>query len=143
MKYKKQSHCVYLCNYHIVISTKYRRKIINDGIFSYMEHKLKEIYKYYPELELLEVNHDEDHIHMLISIPPKMKVSDVVRVIKSNTARGLKSKFDFLKEVYWGTSSIWSDGYFVSTVGVNEEIIRKYIENQGREDSGQAMLDLG
>ena len=79
---------------------------------------------------------------MLVSIPPKMSVGSVVRIVKSNTSRGLKQKFPFLKEMYWGTDGIWSDGYFVSTVGVNESTIRKYIENQGKEDSGQAMLEL-
>ena len=72
-----------------------------------------------------------------------MSVSQVVRIIKSNTSKDLKKKFGFLKDVYWGTDGIWSDGYFVSTVGVNEEIIKKYIERQGQEDSGQAQLVLG
>ena len=70
-------------------------------------------------------------------------ISQVVRIIKSNTSRDLKKKFKFLKDVYWGSDGIWSDGYFVSTVGVNEEIIKKYIEQQGKEDSGQAQLVLG
>jgi len=63
-----------------------------------------------------------------------------VNTIKSNTSSAIKKKFDFLKKVYWGTDGIWSDGYFVSTVGINEQIIRKYIERQGQEDSGQARL---
>ena len=53
-----------------------------------------------------------------------------------------KQKFPFLKQMYWGTDGIWSDGYFVSTVGVNEQTIQRYIENQGKEDSGQALLEL-
>ena len=96
--------------------------------------------KYYPEIEFKTINHDQDHIHTLVSIPPKMSVGSVVRIIKSNTSRGLKQKFPFLKDVYWGTDGIWSEGYFVSTTGINEDIIRKYIENQGKEDSGQAKL---
>ena len=72
-----------------------------------------------------------------------MSVGQVVRILKSNTSRDLKKKFPFLKKVYWGTDGIWSDGYFVSTVGINDSIIRKYIENQGKEDSGQAQLVLG
>jgi len=79
---------------------------------------------------------------MLVSIPPKMSVGSVVRIVKSNTARAIKQKFPFLKELYWGTDGVWSDGYFVSTVGAHESTIRKYIENQGKEDSGQAMLEL-
>lgn len=72
-----------------------------------------------------------------------MSISQVVRGLKSNTSWELKKKFPFLKKVYWGTDGIWSDGYFVSTVGINEVIIRKCIENQGKEDLEQAQLVLG
>ena len=98
---------------------------------------------HYPEIDIVEINHDKDHIHLLVIIPPKYSVSQVVRILKANTSRDLKKKFPFLKKVYWGTDGIWSDGYFVSTVGVNEEIIKRYIEQQGKEDSGQAQLVLG
>ena len=66
-----------------------------------------------------------------------MSVGSVVRLIKTNTARKLKEQFPFLKKVYWGTDSIWSEGYFVSTVGIDEATIRKYIQQQGAEDAGQ------
>jgi putative transposase len=108
-----------------------------------MLDRLKQIKEYYPEIDILEINHDIDHIHMLVVIPPKFSVSQAVRIIKSNTSRDLKKKFPFLKDVYWGTDGIWSDGYFVSTVGINEHVIKNYIENQGKEDSGQAKLVLG
>ena len=141
-EYRRQSNCVYQCNYHLVLVTKYRRKVINDGIFEYIKERLKAMNEYHPEVDILEINHDKDHIHMLVSIPPKMSVGKVVRLLKSNTARDLKKKFEFLKEVYWGTDSIWSGGYFVSTVGVNEKVIRRYIQMQGEEDAGQAKLEL-
>ncbi len=142
MKLRKQSHCVYKCEYHLILATKYRRKVFNDGIFAYMLGRMKEVSNHYPELEVLEIEHDHDHIHMLISIPPKMSVGKVVGIIKANTSRGLMKKFPFLKDVYWGTDGIWSDGYFVSTVGVDEQIIQKYVQYQGQEDSGQAQLVL-
>lgn len=126
-----------------MLVTKYRRKIFNQGIFAYFETKLDEIRKHYPLIDCHQVNHDADHIHLLISIPPTMTVGNAVKVIKINTAKALKQKFPFLKEVYWGTDSVWSNGYFVSTVGINEEVIKKYIEQQGQEDSGQAKLAFG
>jgi putative transposase len=86
VRYKKQAHCVYHCEYHVVLVTKYRRKVFSNGVFAYLRIKLKEINKYYPEIEFLEVNHDKDHIHMLVSIPPKMSVGSVVRIVKANTA---------------------------------------------------------
>ena len=143
MEYRKKAHCVYHCEYHIIISTKYRRKIFNEGIFEYIKKKTNKIIEHYPELEIKELNHDKDHIHMLVVVPPTVSVGSAIRIIKSNTSKGLKQKFPFLKEVYWGTDGIWSDGYFVSTVGLNEKAIREYIKNQGEEDSGQAKLEIG
>jgi len=142
VKLIKLSHCVYHCDYHLVIVTKYRKKIFNNGIFSYFDIKLAEITSHYPLIRFKEVNHDKDHLHLLISIPPTMSVGKVVGIIKQNTAKELKKKFIFLKEVYWGTDSVWSEGYFVSTVGVNEKAIRKYIKEQGEKDSGQTLFEI-
>ena len=134
------SHCVYHCDYHIVVVTKYRKKIFNEGVFAYFDLKLAEITSHYPLLRFKEVNHDQDHVHVLISIPPTMSVGRVVGLMKQNTARELKQKFPFLKQVYWGTDAVWSEGYFVSTIGINEKIITQYIENQGKKDEGQIRL---
>ncbi len=145
MKFVKLSHCVYYCDYHIAITTKYRHVWLNEGIFAYLQVKLTEIRKYYPLINFKTVNYDKrqpDHIHLLISIPPTMSVGSVIRLIKSNTSRELKQKFPFFKKLYHGTDGIWSDGYFVSTIGVNEQTIKQYIEQQGKEDSGQALLEL-
>jgi len=95
-----------------------------------MSDRLREIRQYYPDLEFVEVQHDPDHLQLLVGI------------IKANTSKRLKEKFPFLRKVYWGTVGIWSDGYFVSTVGVDEAVIQRYIEHQGQEDSGQAQLEL-
>jgi putative transposase len=122
--------------------TKYRKEIFNEGIFAYFDMKLAEITEHYPLIRFSTVNHDKDHVHLLTSIPPTMSVGKVVGIIKQNTSRELKQKFPFLKQVYWGTDAIWSEGYFVSTVGVNEAIIQQYIKNQGQKDSGQMRLDL-
>ena len=142
MQVRKQAHSVYYCKYHLVFPTKYRRAIFNEGVFAYFMDKLKEINKYYPELVFEKVNHDKDHVHFMVSIPPKRSVGSVVRIIKANTSKGMKDKFPFIKEAFWGADGIWSDGYFVSTVGLNEEMIRKYIDNQGKEDAGQVRLEL-
>lgn len=75
-------------------------------------------------------------------IPPRMSVSAAVNILKSNTSAALRKKFPFLKKVYLDEKGIWSVGYFVSTVGVNEAIIRKYIRIQKKEDDGQAQLEL-
>ena len=131
------SHCVYHCDYHVVVVTKYRRKIFNPGIFAYFQTQLAEITAHYPTIVFKTVNHDSDHLHLLMSIPPTMSVGKAIGILKQNTARNLKQKFPFIKEVYWGTDSVWSESYFVSTVGITTEQIEAYIQNQGQKDSGQ------
>ncbi|MBV9851929.1 MAG: IS200/IS605 family transposase [Armatimonadetes bacterium] len=141
-EFRRQGHCVYHARYHLVISTKYRRKIIKPGMDTYLKQKVREASRHYPEIVVLEMNTDKDHMHLLLSVPPKLSVADAVKILKSNTGRAMRQKFPFLDKVYWGEDGIWSIGYFVSTVGVNEEVIRRYIEQQGQEDSGQAQLVL-
>lgn len=140
MELIRLSHCVYHCDYHVVIVTKYRKEVFNEGIFAYFKIKLAEITEHYPMIRFKQINHDKDHLHMLVSIPPTMTVGKVVGLVKQNTARELKQKFPFVKQVYWGTDAVWSEGYFVSTVGITEEMIKKYIEEQGKKDSGQILI---
>ena len=140
MEFRKQGHCIYKAEYHVVMTTKYRRKIFNEGLGQYCVIKLREISKYYPDVTILDAKTDQDHIHFLISIPPRMSVSSIINIIKSNTGRAMRIKFPYLKDVYWGDDGIWSGGYFLSSVGIDESIIKKYIELQGAEDGGQAKL---
>ncbi len=95
-----------------------------------------------PGCEIVEKNIQLDHIHMVMTIPPKYAVSDVIGLVKGITASHLRKKFDWLKKVYWKENVVWSPGYFVSTVGVDEERILKYVRWQERQDSGQAKLEL-
>lgn len=136
------AHCVYQCEYHLVIVTKYRREIFNPGIFAYIKIKLAEVTEHYPQIRIIKTNHDKDHLHLLVSIPPTMAVGKVVGIIKTNTARNIKQKFPFIKQLYWGTDAIWSEGYFVTTVGANEAIISKYIAEQGKKDLGQTLFEI-
>ena len=142
MECKKQGHSVYYIRYHLVIATKYRRKILKDGFGEYLKKLMLGIGRQLPEIEIIEVNTDKDHVHMLLSIPPKFSISEVVKELKAKTGLRMRRKFPFLDKVYWGKGGIWSRGYFVSTVGVSEFTIRKYIEMQGKEDSGQALLEF-
>ena len=142
MKYNKQGHCIYYAKYHIVLATRYRRKILKVGMRGYLLRSIKSIEKHYPEIAIIEANTDVDHLHLLVSIPPKISVSDVVRLIKCNTGKAMRKKYDFLRYVYYGRGGIWSVGYFVSTAGISEETIRRYVELQGREDQGQAELEF-
>ena len=142
MECKKQGHSVYYIRYHLVIATKYRRKILKDGFGEYLKKLIVGIGRQLPEIEIIEVNTDRDHVHILLSIPPKFSISEVVKEVKAKTGLHMRRKFPFLDKVYRGKGGIWLRGYFVSTVGVNESTIRKYIEMQGKEDSGQALLEF-
>ena len=136
-EYRRDNHCVYLCDYHIVFPTKYRHKVITEDIWSHLYGKLLELTAHYPKIYFKEANHDQDHVHLLVSIPPQMSAGSVIRLVKTNTSVKLKERFPILKKYYWGTDSLWSSGYFVSTVGVSSEIIKRYVENQGQLDTGQ------
>jgi putative transposase len=142
MRLRKAAHAVYKTQYHIVWVTRYRRKILTKGIDEYLKIKLTEVRKYHPDWEYIEIGIAVDHVHIHIVIPPKYSVSRVVEAIKSNTSRALRAKFTYLSEVYWDGGGIWSVGYFVSTVGIDEEIIRHYVQMQGQEDAGQAQLEF-
>ena len=98
--------------------------------------------KYYPDWEYKAIGIDVDHVHIHMEIPPKYSVSGVIETLKKNTGRRMWKKFRFLEKVYWDSSGIWSKGFFVSTVGIDEKVIRRYVEKQGQEDTGQAELEL-
>lgn len=87
----------------------------------------------YPTLFIEAINTDNDHVHLQIEIPPNIAVSSAVQVIKQRSSIDLRRKFKFIREMYL-ENSIWSVGYFSSTVGLNEASIRKYIEYQGRRE---------
>lgn len=142
MRLRKSAHSVYRTQYHIVFVTKYRRKILTKGVSQYLKAIFQEIGKFRPEVEILEIGTDKDHVHLYMVIPPKYAVSDIIGTMKCNTARRLNKKFPFLEKVYWGTDSIWSKGFFVSTVGVNEQTIRNYVQWQGEEDFGQTEFEI-
>lgn len=140
MEFLKQAHCVYYAMYHLVFVTKYRRKLLKGGMGAYMCVILKQIGRRYPAVTIKESKTDVDHVHLLVSIPPKISVSEVVKYMKGYSSHAMRKRFHFLRDEASNLKEFWSDGYFCSTVGVNETVIRKYIEHQGKEDRGQVKL---
>jgi putative transposase len=126
----------------VVWIPKYRRRILNPGVATYVRKLFPKVLEEIPGCETVELNVQVDHIHMVIIIPPKYAVSDVIGRMKQWTASQMRKKFPFLSKVYWREAVIWSPGYFVSTVGIDEAKIIKYVKWQQRQDSGQAKLDL-
>jgi putative transposase len=142
MDTRRQAHAVYRAQYHFVFIPRYRFKILTKGVKEYLEIKLLEVRKYYPEFEYLTYSIQPDHVHLVISFPPKYSGAQVIGIIKRNTAKALKEKFDFLRERYYGKEGIWSVGYFMSTVGLDETMIQNYVKYQEKEDLGQAKLAI-
>lgn len=95
-----------------------------------------------PGVKIEEIGFDDDHIHMLMEIPPKYSISKVIGQLKSQSASKLRSRYNWLKGVYWKEKIVWSPGYFVSSVGLDEATIRNYVNNQGEQDSGQLRIEL-
>ena len=123
--------------YHVVWIPRYRYKVLVDGVKEYLEIKLDEVRKFYPEIEYVERNIQVDHVHIVASFPPKYSIAKVVQIMKANTGRAMMEKFEFLRKTYWRHGGIWSVGYFVSTVGLDEQMIKNYVKHQEAEDSGQ------
>ena len=142
MEARLSGHGLYRTEYHIVWITKYRRRILNPGITAYLSKLFPKILKSMPGCEIIEQNIQPEHIHMLMLIPPKYAVSEVVGEMKQHTAARLREKFTYLGKIYWKEQVVWSPGYFVSTIGIDEDKITEYVKWQGHQDSGQAKLEL-
>ena len=142
MEYIKTAHSIYYLQYHVVWVCKYRRRILNPGICGYIRKLLPKLIRSMSGVKLETIGFDRDHLHMVISIPPKYSIASVMGQLKSQSASGLSKAFPWLSKVHWNENIVWSPGYFVSSVGVNEETIKRYVELQGRQDSGQLQLKL-
>jgi putative transposase len=121
---------------------KYRLRLLNPGLQAHLEKLVYKSIKAMPGVEVQEINIQRDHIHMLMVIPPRYAVSEVVGRLKSGTSKIFRERYGLFKRVYGEKEIMWSTGYFVSTVGIDEEVIRKYIRYQGALDSGQIKFDL-
>jgi len=143
MTIKRTSHSVYDTSYHLVWCPKYRKKIFQrEEVRERAEQLIREISEDYG-FEIIEMEVSVDHIHILLSFPPKYSIGEVVRNIKSNSARQLFREFPSLKKRLW-SGELWSDGYFVRTVGerMTGEIVKKYIKNHRDLEQGPAQLAL-
>ena len=142
MEMRHSGHSVYRTEYHIVWIPKYRYRILNPGVKAYLAKLLPIVIKEIPGCEAIEFNIQVDHIHMVMIIPPKYSVSEVVGRIKGVSASRLRKRFGWLRKRYQRENAVWSPGYFVSTIGIDEDKIIRYVQWQGHQDSGQAKLEL-
>ena len=132
-EFKKNRHSIYNLKFHLVVVTKYRHKCITPD----MLEDLKSISNDFLNKKggsILEMNGEEDHIHILFEIPPQVELASMVCSLKTVTSRLIRKKYsDYLKKFYW-EPVFWSRSYCIlSTGGATIETIRKYIENQGKD----------
>src|SRR5258708_1769207 len=137
------NHSAYRTQYHIVWATKYRHRVLKPANFKIkVEAEIREIAGRIVGVELEELNAQPEHVHMIAIIPPKYAVAKVVEIIKSQSAKVIRREIGWFDKPYHDTPSLWSVGYFVSTIGLNEEMIKKYVRYQQKQDSGQAKLEF-
>ena len=140
MKARRGAHTVYRLAYHYVWIPRYRRKVLVGDVARRLEELIREICTARDwEVEALSV--EVDHVHLFVSCPPRDAPAKVMNVIKSLTARELYAEFPRLRRSHWG-GKLWSDGYYVGSAGdhVTSDQIKRYIEYQDAEDSGQIQL---
>lgn len=140
MEFRKSNHSTYFTEYHLVWIPRYRRKIFVKGIKQYAEKILRSVPDLDPDIEVIKVNVQIDHVHQVTVIPPRISVAQAVQFIKTQSSKMIRAKFPFLNKTYRGQTGIWSRGYFVSTIGLNEKEILRYVEYQEKEDKGQLKL---
>ncbi|EQB97809.1 IS200/IS605 family transposase [Photorhabdus temperata] len=138
IKAQSSAHTKWLCKYPIVFSPKYRRKVIFTRIRSSIGEILRDLCKY-KGVEIIEGHLMSDHVHMLVSIPPKISVSSFMGYLKGKSSLMIFDKHANLKYKF-GNRKFWSEGYYVSTVGLNEATIQKYIREQEKSDLMQDKL---
>jgi putative transposase len=135
-EYQKLSHSLWLCKYHIVVCPKYRYKVLEGQAEVFVRNQIYRLCRQKDQISIEEINIQPDHIHLIISIPPKYSVSEIMGYLKGKIAVSLFNQQKELTKQYWGRH-VWTRGYCVSTVGMDEEKIKKYVKwQQAKEQLG-------
>jgi putative transposase len=125
--------------YHVVWIPKYRKKILKGDLKTYLKKGLLAIQQFHPDVVIEKFSIQVDHVHLSMVIPPKSAVSAIIGKLKANTSREVRTRFPWLTKIYWRTE-FWSVGFFSATVGINEDVIKRYVEFQEKVDRGQMQL---
>jgi putative transposase len=144
-KYRRLSHAIYQCTYHVVWVPKYRYRVLVGGLAELVNRDIRTLCEW-KDVDVLELSVQADHVHAVLSIPPKVSVSSFMGFLKGKLAIKVMKTYPRLrKKPYWG-NHFWARGYFVSTVGLNEDLIRRYVryqeEHERREETERRDYDL-
>ena len=132
-QFKRLAHSIYECKYHVVFCPKYRYQILRDEVAEYTRQQIYRLCEQKDGVEVLELSVQPDHVHLVVSIPPKYAVSSVMGYLKGKLAIRLFDRYEKLGRRYWGRH-LWSRGYCVSSIGLDEEKIRKYVTWQAKKE---------
>ena len=128
-RFSKLSHVIWHCQYHIVWVPKYRYRVLTDRV-GFVVQKTIRAYSERLGCEIVELNVQSDHVHLLVKVPPKISISKLMGSVKGKAAIQIFRQFPYLKKKpYWG-NHFWAKGYCVDTVGVDAEMIRQYVKYQ-------------
>ena len=143
MSYRKTSHSVYDLKYHIVWITKYRKPVLQGQIAVRVRELIRQTCATL-DVYIVSGHVSKDHVHLLVSVPPKMSVSELVKRLKGRSSRRMLDEYNELRRQFWGRH-LWARGYFAASTGnVTDEIIKQYIESQEHVDeSGDDNFRLG
>jgi putative transposase len=141
MQIRFSAHGAFHHQYHIVWIPKYRKKVLQGGLKQFTEKRLFDIQEHHPDVEVEKYSFQQDHLHLVMIIPPKYSVSTIVGKIKAKTSRKIRKHFNWIKKIYWG-NEFWSPGFFSSTVGIDEEVSKRYVDFQEKVDKGQLQLSF-
>ena len=141
-RFRKLTHSIWHCQYHIVWVPKYRHRILTGKIGNKVEQCVH-VFSSQKSCEIIEMNVQVDHVHLICMIPPKLRVSDYVGIVKGRTAIRLLKRFANLrKRRYWG-NHFWTKGYCVDTVGLDEDKIRQYVKYQEDKERREEQMKFG
>ncbi len=128
-RFRRLSHSIYECKYHLIFCPKYRRPILKDEVKEYVRGEISNLLRQKEGIEIIEMNVQSDHIHLIVWIPPKYAVSAVMGYLKGKLAIRMFQRYEKLGKQFWGRH-LWGRGYCVSTVGIDETRIREYVQWQ-------------
>ena len=138
-RFRKLTHAIWHCQYHIVWVPKYRYRVLTGSVAYEVEQCVRS-FSSWKSCEVLELSVQVDHVHVVCMIPPKLSISDYVGIVKGRTAIRVLKKFpDLKKRPYWG-NHFWAKGYCVDTVGLDAEKIRRYVKYQEAKERQQEQM---
>lgn len=142
--FKKLNHVIYRCTYHIVWTPKYRYRVL-EGLVKELLQKDISMLLEWKSCEMIEMNIQKDHVHLIVSVPPKLSISELMGILKGKTAIKIFKSYPQLRvKPYWG-NHFWANGYCVDTIGPDEDKIKKYVKYQEDQEriEEQQRLNFG